>query len=74
MLRKEDDKTECIVLKSKYYVNTFAEQNVQIDDTKVRISHKKNIGVTFVQTLSMKAHVNTIAQKMFLLFEKHVVW
>ena len=57
-----DDKTEFIVFKSKHNVNTFAEQNVQVGGTKVGISSKiKNLWVTFDQTLSMQAHVNTIA-------------
>ena len=59
-------KTEIIVLKFKFYFNTLAEQNIQVGGIKVEISSKiKNVGVTFDQTLSMQAHVNT---KMVLLF------
>ena len=66
MLKLNDDKTEFIVFKSKHNVNTFAEQNVQVGGTRVGISSKiKNLGVTFDQTLSMQAHVNTIAKNCF---------
>ena len=37
-----DDKTEFIVFKSKLNVNTFAEQNVQVGCTQIRISSKIN--------------------------------
>ena len=37
MLKLNDDKTE---FKSRHNVNTFAEQNVQVDGTKVEISQK----------------------------------
>ena len=52
------------MFKSKNNVNMFAEQNVQVSDTKVRIrSEIKNLGVTFDQTLLMQEYVNF--QKMF---------
>ena len=50
------------------YVNTFAEQIVQVSGTgtMLGISSKiNNLGLIFDQTLSMQAHVNTIDKNCF---------
>ena len=72
ILKLNDDKTKLIVFKSKRNVNTFAEQNMQVGGTVVGISSKiKNLGVIFDQTLSMQAHVNTIAKNCFYYLKNH---
>ena len=65
MSKLNDDKTECIVLKSKHYVNTVVEQNVQVGGTKIGIS--LNIK-TFDQTLSMQALVD-LSSTTFIILE-----
>ena len=37
MFKLTDDKTDFIGFKSKHNVDTVAEQNIQVGDTKVRI-------------------------------------
>ena len=70
IFKLNDDKTEFTVFKSKYNINTFVEQNVQVGGTKVEISSKiKNLGVTFDQTLSMQTRVSTMPKTVFIIWE-----
>ena len=53
--------------KSKHIVNRFADQNVEVGSTKLKINFKiKNTTITFDQTLSMQVHVNTIDKNRFI--------
>ena len=49
MLKLNDDKTECIVLKSKHNTISFAGANVHVGGTVMGVSSR----ITFNQTLSM---------------------
>ena len=65
MFKINGDKTKFIVYNYKLNVKSFADHNVQAGSTKVEIS-SNNIRVAFDYTLSMQAHVNTIAKKCFI--------
>ena len=67
MLKLNDDKTECIVFKSKHNVNTFTERSSWLYKGGDQVPGNKEIFVTFDHTLSMQAHVNTIAKTVFII-------
>ena len=59
MLKLNDDKTELIVFASRYNQHLYSDVSMMIGNTTVVCEPQvKNLGVIFVQVMSMRQHVS----------------
>ncbi len=65
-LKLNDDKTEFVLIGTKYWVNKLKFNDIMVGETKISATEKaRNLGVVFDKEMGMKSHISNMCKTGF---------